>query len=701
MAIISKIRERAGLAVGIVALSLGLFIVGSDLIQPGSTLFGSNQVVGEINGEEIDLKVLQDEINLLQYDYAVQQGKNPTEQEMQGIREQAWNQLIFKRVFKPQADQIGISVSKEELSDMVIGTNLHPAIKQTFVNQTTKEFDRSMAENFLRNLDKAQPQQKAAWMNFESKLPDDRLRTKYEALLNKTYYVTTAEAKREYEFQTAKADFEFVFVPYSSIPDSVVKPSDEEMEAYLKKNQFKYKSQDSRTLEYVQFMITPSKDDSLAIQTELAQLKEQFQTTENDTAFAKAKSDVNEAYKSMNIGDLPKDLSANLDSIKKGAVYGPFQNGAAYTIYKLVDKINEGEFSARASHILFKASTQDDTAKAGAKKRAQAVLARIAKGESFEDMARQFGTDGTSSQGGDLGWFGENKMVKPFEKAVFDFPGRGLLPDVVETDFGYHIIKVTEPKTNLKYKVASIVRNITAGDATKDAIYRQANEFRSQIKTQAEFDTAVKKNPKLTKMTASNIMKSSSYVNDIAEARGLVQWSFSDETKIGDIRLTEFNDRYVVAVKTKETNEGPALLEDVKEQVKAEVIKEKKAAQMLGKLKGKTIQDIAKAYGEGAISNTAAGITLNAGNLGDFGYDMTTVGKAMGLKLNAQTKPFAADNGVGVIRMTNFVPAPETKDYSSYKTQIEQKNQGRGGQYYINEALKEVAKIKDFRVKFM
>jgi hypothetical protein len=181
----------------------------------------------------------------------------------------------------------------------------------------------------------------------------------------------------------------------------------------------------------------------------------------------------------------------------------------------------------------------------------------------------------------------------------------------------------------------------------------------------------------------------------------LVQWSFLDETKIGDIRLTEFNDRYVVAVKTKETTEGLALLDDVKEQLKTEVIKEKKATQMLAKLKGKTIQDIVKAYGQGAISNTATGITLNSSNLGDFGYDMTTVGKAMGLKVNAQTKPFAGDNGVGVIKMTNFVPAPETKDYSSYKSQIEQKNQGRGGQYYINEALKEIAKIKDFRVKFM
>jgi peptidyl-prolyl cis-trans isomerase D len=217
MAIITKIRERAGLAVGIVALSLGLFIVGSDLLGPGSSLFGTKPVVGEINGSDISLEELQGEINQLEYDFAVQQGKNPTEQDMQGIREQAWNQLIFKRVFLPQAEEAGLVISDNEKVDMVQGNNIHAAIKQTFVNPETKEFDKAQVENFLRNIDQAQPQQKAAWYNFEGKLPDDRLRTKFEALLTKTNYVTTAEAKREYEGQTAKADFEFVFVPFSSI----------------------------------------------------------------------------------------------------------------------------------------------------------------------------------------------------------------------------------------------------------------------------------------------------------------------------------------------------------------------------------------------------------------------------------------------------------------------------------------------------
>jgi peptidyl-prolyl cis-trans isomerase D len=700
MAIITKIRERAGLAAGIVALSLGLFVVGSDLLTSNSSLFSNKQIVGEINGDKITLEEYQKEIGQLEYDYAVQQGKNPGEQEMQGIREQAWNQLIFKKVFLSESENVGVEVSDDEKIDMVQGKNIHQAIKSTFVDQTTKEFNKSLVENFLKNIDQAQPQQKAAWYNFEAKLPEDRIRTKYEALLTKTNYVTTAEAKREYESQSAKGDFEYVYVPFSSIVDSTIKVSDDELKDYLKGHQYKYKSQDTRSLEYVQFMIQPSKDDSAYFQNELSELKAEFEKPENDTAFAKARTDGKDSYKSMNVSEMPKELTSDLDAIQKGGVYGPYLSGATYTLYKLIDKINEGDSYAKASHILFKPNSPDDTAKAGAKKRAQAVLARIKKGESFEEMARIYGTDGTASQGGDLGWFGENKMVKPFQDAVFNFPSKGLLSDVVETDFGYHIIKVTEPKTNLKYKVANIARNISAGDATKDAIYRQANEFKSKANTQAEFDSAVKKNNKLMKMTAQSLQKNSTYVNDIPEARNLVIWAFSDEEKIGAIKLYEFNDRYVVALKTKETNEGEAKLEDVKDMVKIEVIKQKKAAQIIAKLKGKTVQEMATAYGQGAVSNVAPGISLSASNIGDFGYDPLTVGAAMGLKPNVTSKPLTGENGVGVIKMTNFTPAPETKDFSSYKTQIEQKYQSRG-QYYITEALKEIVKVKDNRVKFM
>ena len=700
MAIITKIRERAGLAVGIVAVSLGLFVVGSDLLTSNTGLFSGKQIVGEIDGEDISYEDLQNEIARLEYDFFLQQGKNPDEQSMQSIREQAWNQLIFNKLYREEAGESGIMVSDAEKVDMVQGENVHSAIKSTFVNQDTKEFDKALVVNFLKNIDKAQPQQKAAWYNFEGKLPDDRLRTKYEALLTKTNYATTAEAKREYESQTAKANFDFVFVPFASIPDTTVKVSDEELQDYLKRFQYKYKTQDTRTLDYVQFLIQPGKEDSAFFQEELGRLKEEFLAATDDTSYARSKTDGNQAYQSVGIGELPKDLNSAPDSLTKGKVYGPFLAGSTYTLYKMMDKVNEGGFSAKASHILFKPSGPSDTAKAGAKARATAVLGRIQRGESFEEMARQFGTDGTASQGGDLGWFGENRMVKPFEQAVFNASSKGLLSQLVETDFGFHIVKVTETKTNLKFKVASIARNISAGDKSREAIYREANEFKSKVTDAASLDTLAKRSGKLVKMTANMLQKNSVYVNDIPDARGVVIWAFSDETKNGDSRIFELNDRYVVALNKSGTSEGDAKMEDVKDMLRVAVIKEKKAATMLAKLKGKTPKDMATAYGAGAVNTQAQDITLSSANLADFGYDPVAVGKAMGMKPNTVCKPFTGESGVGALMMTSFTPAPTTKDYSSYKTQLEQKYASRG-QYYITEALKEIKKVKDNRVKFM
>lgn len=700
MAIITKIRERAGLAVGIVAVSLGLFVVGSDLLTSNTGLFSGKQIVGEIDGEDISYEDLQNEIARLEYDFFLQQGKNPDEQAMQSIREQAWNQLIFNRLYREEASQSGIMVSDAEKVDMVQGENVHSAIKSTFVNQDTKEFDKALVVNFLKNIDKAQPQQKAAWYNFEGKLPDDRLRTKYEALLTKTNYATTAEAKREYESQTAKANFDFVFVPFASIPDTTVKVSDEELQDYLKRFQYKYKTQDTRTLDYVQFLIQPGKEDSAFFQDELGRLKDEFLAATEDTSYARSKTDGNQAYQSVGIGELPKDLSAAPDSLTKGKVYGPFLAGSTYTLYKMIDKVNEGGFSAKASHILFKPSGPSDTAKAGAKARATAVLGRIQRGESFEEMARQFGTDGTAAQGGDLGWFGENRMVKPFEQAVFNAASKGLLSQLVETDFGFHIVKVTETKTNLKFKVASIARNISAGDKSREAIYREANEIKSKVTDASSLDTLAKRSGKLVKMTANMLQKNSVYVNDIPDARGVVIWAFSDETKNGDSRIFELNDRYVVALNKSGTSEGDAKMEDVKDMLRVAVIKEKKAATMLAKLKGKTPKDMATAYGAGAVNTQAQDITLSSANLADFGYDPVAVGKAMGMKPNSVCKPFTGESGVGALMMTSFTPAPATKDYSSYKTQLEQKYSSRG-QYYITEALKEIKKVKDNRVKFL
>lgn len=700
MAIVSKIREKSGLAVGIVALSLAFFIVGSDILGPNSVLFGNEPIVGSIDGDDITGKEYQEQLKQLENEYFLNTGKNPTESEMTGLREQAWNTIIFNRAQKPEFDKLGIKVTDAELEDMVQGNNVHPSIKQAFTDPNTKQFDQQQVINFLKNIDKVPAQQQASWFNFERKLPEDRQRTKYEGLLTKTNYVTSAEAKREYEAQNTKADVQFLFVPFLSLADSLYKPTDSQLKDYLAKNKAKYKGSDTRSVEYVQFLIAPSGTDSVEVKKELAEIIEEFKTTDNDTLFAKAKSDNDEDLQIISPGDIPADLSA-ISMLQKGEIYGPFAKGNSYTVYKVIDIVNEGEFSAKASHILFKSEGLSDEEKKKTLGIAKDVLKQIKGGASFEAMAAIHGTDGTKDKGGDLGWFSKGRMVKPFEDAIFGANAVGLLPEPVETEFGYHLIKITAPKTNLKYKVVAINRNITAGDDTRDSIYRMASEFKGIVNKAADLDSNLKKFPGAQKMSALKLQKNATYVNDMADGRRLVVWAFNDETKMGSSssEIFEINDRFVIPVLTGKTEEGNPQLEDVKDAVTAEVIKQMKAEAIIPKLKGNTIEEMSASYGAGAVVNNAPGIAMNATSIADIGYDPKAVGKVFGLSVGKQTKPFASETGVAVLKVTNLTPAPETKDYSAQKQSLAQRAQSKGG-YFINEAIKEISKVKDNRVKY-
>lgn len=706
MSFISAIRQRSGLILSVVALSLVLFIVQGALNDESgliSRMLGREPVVGEINGSKVTLKEYDEEVKRLEQDFQIQNDRGPSEAERQQIRDQAWNTFIFQKLYKPQAEELGMSISKEEIFDMIQGNNIHPAIRQAFTNPETQQFDKARIKQFLGNLEKLEPRQQYAWASFVSKLPDDRMRTKYEALLTKTEYVTRAQAAFEYRNSLTKANVQYLFVNYNTIPDSTVKVSDEELAAFLKENQYRYKTQENRAIDYVQFLLTPSSKDSAFTREELARLKTEFTTTTDDTVFAAANSDSPSKLQTLTVNDLPADLASMAGILTAGNVYGPYLNGSTYTLYKVVSVAPEGAYSAKASHILFKVDKgAADTAKANAKKKAGEILAKIKGGADFAEMARMYGSDGTKDQGGDLGWFDETRMVKPFADAVFKFQGTGLLPNLVETDFGYHIVKVTGAKTNLKYKVVTVQKNITASDETSNEIYAKATAFKQEANDAASFEAAAKKF-NLNKVTTPNVFKSGAGFNDIQDARTVIYWSYNDKTNVGDVSTVfELPDRYLIAVLTKATEEGPAKVEDVRDALTAEVRKQKKAADIIAKLGTGSYEEMQKKV-PGAIVNTTNDLLLSASAFMDVGYDPEAVGRAFGQKAGVAGKPFKGESGVVALKVLQLTDAPAVDaktDLSSYKAQIEQRNSGRT-QYYIGEALKEVGKVKDERVKVM
>ncbi|CCG99303.1 PpiC-type peptidyl-prolyl cis-trans isomerase [Fibrella aestuarina BUZ 2] len=703
MSLINKIRERSGLAVGVIAVSLILFIVGSDLLGGRSTLFGQNdQEVGEIDGKTIDNQDFQAKVDQIRAQYEQQTGRAPGEQEMVQVREQAWNQLIFETAYQKEFDKLGLTVSPDELVDMVQGENISPEVRQAFTNPQTGQFDKNQIIQYLKGLNSVPPAQKAQWASFEQQLSVNRVREKYNNMLQMTNYVTSAEAQKEYTAQNTKADAKFLFVPYYSVNDTTVKVTDSELEDYLGKHKDEFPGANTRSIQYVTFAVNPSKEDSASLYNEIKSLARGLGGAKNDSTYARQNSDVPVALY-QTIGEMPTQLRAAVPTFAPGGVYGPFREGNTYFIYKYGGTKKDTNFTVRASHILIRATAKTDSAKAQAKRRAEGILKQIQGGASFEALAQSNSEDGSAQQGGDLGYFKNNGgMVKPFEAAVFGFAGTGLIPRVVETDFGYHIIKVTEPKTNILYRVAGIGKTITPSEATTNEAYQRASQFAASSKTKDDFLENAKKDKALVVANAERIPETASSINALTDARQIVRWAFDDKTDMNAVSEPfQVGDQYVVAVLTGETDKDKVTINDYRAELTAKVRNQKKAEQILAKLgnaSAGTLEAMAQKYGAGAVVETAEDINLSTGFLRSAGVDPVALGRVFGLKTGKRSKPFAGESGVLIVEPTRIAPAPNVADYAMYKTLLQQ-NQAQRTPVYMNEAIKEAANIVDRRAK--
>ena len=704
MALITKIREKSGIAAAAIAVSLVLFLVGSDIFQGRSSLFGGNSnTVGEIAGEKISTIDFQKKFDEASANYTAQAGRGPDEQAAAQLREQVWNQLVLDIAYKKEFNALGITVSPEELIDMVQGNNIHASVRQQFTDPKTGQFDKNFVIQFLKNLKTMPAQQQQAWANFEKSLSQDRLRTKYENLLRLSTYTTTAEAQKNYQAQTAKVDARYLFVPFYSISDSTIKVTDAQLEEYLSAHKDEFKGENTRSIEYVTFPVIPSKADTASFYEQIKTLAKELAVAKNDSAFAMLKSDVRTPYY-VTLSELPEAVKAQLGTFQIGGIYGPFKNENVYSILKYDGIVKDSLFTIKASHILISPANKTDSAKAQARVRAQKILDQIKGGANFEVLARTSGMDGTAQNGGDLGYFKNNGgMVKSFENAVFGFAGQGLIPTLVETDFGYHIVKITEPKTNTKFKLAAINKTIAPSQTTLDLSFRKADEFANANGTKAAFDAAIKKDKSLIMLRANRILESSSSFNNLASARDIVRWAFDKETNVGDAskKVFENDNQYIVAVLTGKTDKDKVTIEDYRDELTARVKADLKAEQITKKLAGLsgTLEQIAQKYGAGALVESATDLTLAQGTLRSAGADPAAIGKAFGLKVGQKSKPFKGDAGIFIMETVKGTPAPALADVSKFKNESSFMAAQRTS-FYINEAIKENAKIVDNRAKF-
>jgi peptidyl-prolyl cis-trans isomerase D len=696
MALINKIREKTGLTVGIVAFGLILFLVGGDLLGPNSVLLGNRvNEVGEIAGEDIRLEDYQRMVEELKYTYSLNTGRNPTENEMNSIRQQAWDMMIARVAFQKQYDELGLTVTEEELMDMVHGRNITPEIAQAFADPETGEVDRNAIINYLQNLSQMPPQQQEAWFAFERNLAPSRLRLKFDNLILKSSFATTAEARQEFESQNAVAEVKYLYIPYHSVSDTLVNVSDAELKDHLKDNKKRFKVEESRSIEYVTFNVRPSSADSAFVREEMQRLKEEFKTIENDSTFARRHSDSRDYYGTYAVANLPDGLRANVDHLNVGDVKGPYWENNNYVLYKVSGLAKDSVASARASHILIKPAGKDNP-----RQEAENILRQLQRGADFAELARQHSEDASSRKGGDLGWFTKGKMVQPFEDAVFGATKPGLINRLVETQYGFHIIKVTEPATDKAFKVASIEREMAPSEETRNEAYRRADMFAANVSNRENF-IANAEAQELKVVSAERLGKNDRRVNNLADAREVVRWLYNDAS-VGKVSpVFEVENDYVIAVMTNKVDAGTAPLSQVRDEILVKVRNEKKGAHITKTLQGfsGTLDEIANAYGTDARVYSSSDLKFTSTSLPGAGFAPLAIGRAFALNTGDRSIPIKEESGIVVMELVNKVPAGEPTDLAGIKEQIVQRQKSRAS-YNISEAIKEKADIKDERYRF-
>jgi peptidyl-prolyl cis-trans isomerase D len=710
MALIGTLRNKmTKWVVGFVAVAISAFVL-NDLFGNGPrSVFGNENTVGKIAGSTITLEEYQAAIQERENNYILNFGRQPGERERPLLQQQAWDLLIAQKAIKTEYEKLGVKVTADEIWDMIQGKNVDENVKASFVD-SAGNFDRARLMQYINQFNTPAPiepnalaswqEGKYRWTTFQRDLGMGRERLKYENLLVKANYVTEAEAERDYHSQNDVAEVKYLYVPYYAISDSVIKVEDSDLKAYYNKNQQKYKVDQTRSLSYVTIPVEASAADSAKIREDLQKIAIDFKAVTEDSVFAVTQSEGQTPYSKYYVSTLPAVLSNQKETLAEGQVIGPVLESGSYKVYKVVKIGKDTVGNAKASHILIRWDDESEAGKKTAKEKARKILAEIKGGASFAAKAREHGTDGTASQGGDLGYFTSGQMVKPFEDAVFSAKKTGLLNDVVETQFGYHIIEVTSIADYTAYTIATVELAIAPSDETQNESYLKAQTFASDLSGVEEFKAKAKKE-NLNVFDANDLSTGERRITNLGEARQVVTWLFRDG-KVGKVSdVFDLDQAYVVAIMTGEIEEGIKPFDKVKEEITPAVKNELKSKKIIEQLTGKTgtLEEIAAAFGSDATVNSSSDLKLNSNTLPSVGLDPIAVGKAFALENGKRTPPFAGENGVLIIELQNKTTAPAVGDYTLFKNQLLQGLNGRSS-LGISEAIKTGANIQDKRYMF-
>ena len=707
MALIGTIRKHSALAVILIGVAIAAFILSDLLTGPGGGGGQRMPVIGEVDGTDIKAVEYNNRVEENLEIQKLNQGvETLTQQESFNVRVQTWNQYLNEIIMGREYERLNLAVTTEELFDLVQGPRPHRLITQYFVDPGTGTYSPQLVINFLQNLNQMQPEVRMQWRNIERFIKEDRLNQKYDNLIAKAYYVPEAFAKMDFEHKRKAAEFRYAGIRYNTVADSLVSLTDADYERYYEKNKHLYTQDASRDIDYVIFDVQPSADDRQQAREDFYDLYEEFQEAIDAPAFVNSTSDnrYDSTWKKR------EDVSATIDSVlfnsPVGTIVPPYEENGAWHMAKLMD-VQFRPDSVKAGHILIayagalRAAEDITRTKISAENLADSLLQVVKRNKSaLPDLAVQYSDDGSAQENkGDLGWFADGMMVHPFNEAVID----NKVGDVVkvETQFGYHIIHITDKQEPVKkVRVAMVDRAIEPSSKTFQDTYTEASSFAGENNTLEKFNAAVA-DKGLNKRSATYLDEMANNIPGIQFPREVIRWAYYDGIEMGEVSpVFDVGGAYVVAVLTAIREDGHIPLAQMKDNLTPFVLNEKKAGYIQDRIgDNKDIYAIADNFN--TVVDTNLNLTFSSRNIPGYGSEFEVIGHIFAMQPGEVSGPVEGNGGVFVIALDNFYSPPEDNAYLNNRTQMESAFRTRvisGNPIYT--ALEKKADIEDNRSLF-
>ena len=715
MAILNQIRQRSLFLILVIAMALFSFVLADVIRNASGSSLPDQNVIATINGIEMEREDFMKKVENLERQ---NRGSGTNVQSMNTV----WDIELRKSVLASEFDKLGITVERDLMRDL-LKNNL---LSFDEFKDSQGEFDQRKLNEFISNLKEISPETMdlqgaqvnyESWNNYESNIASSGLEKIYFDLIRSAINSTVFEGKTQYNYENDNVDLKYIKIPFSTIPDSLVKVTKSDVKKYMKKNENDYQVKASRNLIYVKFQENPSKYDEKQIENQLTELlndREEFdfesKTNKKILGFKNTRD--NEEFLNLNSAiklydsyvfenSFSKEMAPIIYSLNKGEVYGPYKEGEFIKITKLVDTKRIPD-SVKVRHILIpysgslRSDPNETTTEEQAKKTADSIYRIVLRRPSKFKSLLSLSSDVASNENdGEIEFSYIDGFAPEFRD--FSFENRVGKISVVETDFGFHIIEIlSQSKRKNAVKVANLGLKVEASERTIDSIFNITSKFEIATEKSNFRDVASEFNYKVNPV--NNIRELNENIPGVGSQRAIVRWAYNPDTNLDDIRRFNLqNGGYLVAMLTSINPEGLMSIDKASITSIPKIRNEKKAKMIMDKIKGRSLDDISSSQNQ--TIQTALAVNMKNPVLSGTGNEPNVVGYAFGIDEGVTSKGIIGNNGVFYVKVDRIKYANVMSNYQNYTNFL---NSITLGSYNskVYEALLESAEIEDNRHLF-